>query len=207
MPGRRGEGVVDLAPCLGRQLGREPAVGRDRVDRGAGLGEALDQPVAAAVAADDEDAAAAPVAPPQFLPERFGVVLRRLGRGRDDRRLRHALRAQALGRARAGRRREKRVRPGRARRHRGEEARHRVGADEDDQAAAGQPLPRVRDRLRIGRRPDLDQRHGDRIDAARHQRVDPGTGLGSGPGDDQARQTRPAHGPAGAGSVDAPAAR
>ncbi len=64
---RRGEGGVDVAALLGRELRREAPVGGDGIDRGTGLDEALHQPVAAAVAAHDQDAAAVPVVRPQLL--------------------------------------------------------------------------------------------------------------------------------------------
>ena len=65
-PARRG-GIDDGAVPRPRPR-REAPVGRDRVDRRARFDETFGQPVAAAVAAHDEHAAAAPVGRAQLLP-------------------------------------------------------------------------------------------------------------------------------------------
>mmetsp|Transcript_10037 Transcript_10037/g.40864 ORF Transcript_10037/g.40864 Transcript_10037/m.40864 type:complete len:220 (-) Transcript_10037:1492-2151(-) len=142
------------------EAGSRTVIDRNRLHLGAAFGKAFSQPIAPAVATQQQHPGAGPVPPlRQLLPQMFGIQARRLGRRLHDGSGRHTVRHQGLGAAGAHAGGQQLRGPAGTAGMR-EELLHRVGADKYREVDPIEHCPGSTHRHRVTRRQDLDQGQG-----------------------------------------------
>ena len=164
----RERGVEPLARRAGERR-RDAPIGAQRLDLRARFGQSLGEPVAPAVAADDEHARAAPRSVLQATPERFGVELRSVRARADDRRVRAAGGAQRARRAGPRRCRDDARRPGERCGRAAKKCCTALALTKTTRLRSASVSQAARKRRRVVDGGDLDQRQRLGVDAARAQ--------------------------------------